>query len=117
MQVYILLYIIVDASFKASLPGQVRAPAVFKCVRVTSVDDGDDEFAYQAVVRIGGHVFKGFLYDQGIEEGKDNNNFPNLSDLHLGGSGNITNETSDLYAASTGGGGLLGGSNYGNQIN
>ncbi|XP_009796421.1 protein LATERAL ROOT PRIMORDIUM 1-like [Nicotiana tabacum] len=106
-----------DASFKASLPGQVRAPAVFKCVRVTSVDDGDDEFAYQAVVRIGGHVFKGFLYDQGIEEGKDNNNYPNLSDLHLGGSGNIINETSDIYAASTGGGGLLGGSNYGNQIN
>ncbi|XP_060216125.1 protein LATERAL ROOT PRIMORDIUM 1 [Lycium barbarum] len=108
-----------DASFKASLPGQVRAPAVFKCVRVTSVDEGDDEFAYQAVVRIGGHVFKGFLYDQGLDEGKDNNNnnnnFPNLSDLHLGG-GNA-NETSVLYAASTGGGGLLGGSNYGNQIN
>ncbi|KAJ8551315.1 hypothetical protein K7X08_000685 [Anisodus acutangulus] len=102
-----------DTSFKASLPGQVRAPAVFKCVRVTSVDEGDDEFAYQAVVRIGGHVFKGFLYDQGLDEGKDNgNNFPNLSDLHLGGG----NETTDLYAASTGGG-LLGGSNYGNPIN
>ncbi|CAN4119763.1 unnamed protein product [Withania somnifera] len=102
-----------DASFKASLPGQVRAPAVFKCVRVTSVDEGEDEYAYQAVVSIGGHVFKGFLYDQGLDEGKDNN-FPNLSDLHLGG-GNV-DEPSALYAASTGGG-LLGGSNYGNPIN
>ncbi|KAK4356472.1 hypothetical protein RND71_025443 [Anisodus tanguticus] len=108
-----------DASFKASLPGQVRAPAVFKCVRVTSVDEGDDEYAYQAVVRIGGHVFKGFLYDQGLDEGKDNNNnYPNLSDLHLGGGNGNDNEPSDhLYAASTGGGGLLGGSNYRNPIN
>ncbi|PHT68492.1 Protein LATERAL ROOT PRIMORDIUM 1 [Capsicum annuum] len=103
-----------DASFKASLPGQVRAPAVFKCVRVTSVDEGEDEYAYQAAVRIGGHVFKGFLYDQGLDEGKNNNNFPNLSDLHLGGGNG--NEPSDLYATSTGGG-LLGGSNYGNPIN
>ncbi|TMW92428.1 hypothetical protein EJD97_013072 [Solanum chilense] len=105
-----------DASFKGSLPGQVRAPAVFKCVRVTSVDEGEDEYAYQAVVKIGGHLFKGFLYDQGLDEPKDNNNFPNLSDLHLGAV--ATNE--HLYAASTsGGGGLLGGggSNYGNQIN
>ena len=48
-----------DAGFKESLPGQVRAPAVFKCVRVTAVEDGQDEYAYQAVVKIGGHVFKG----------------------------------------------------------
>ncbi|KAF2291841.1 hypothetical protein GH714_035814 [Hevea brasiliensis] len=40
------------------------------------------EYAYQAVVKIGGHVFKGFLYDQGVE-GRDG--FPNISELHLGG--------------------------------
>ncbi|KAL8159383.1 hypothetical protein V2J09_000920 [Rumex salicifolius] len=45
-----------DANLKDSLPGQVKAPAVFKCVRVTAVEDGEDEFAYQAVVKIGGHV-------------------------------------------------------------
>ncbi|KAI3414646.1 uncharacterized protein J3R85_016063 [Psidium guajava] len=110
-----------DASFKESLPGQVRAPAVFKCVRVTSVDDGEDEYAYQAVVRIGGHVFKGFLYDRGVEGRED---ILNLSDLHLGGGGGDRNgasssspimDPSDVYAAS--GGGLLGGSSYGNQIN
>lgn len=119
-----------DASFKDSLPGQVRAPAVFKCVRVTAVDDGEDEYAYQAVVNIGGHVFKGFLYDQGVET-KDG--FPNISELHLGGASSsgigVGNgggrngasssspilDPSDVYGAS--GGGLLGGSSYGNPIN
>ncbi|OWM69140.1 hypothetical protein CDL15_Pgr025327 [Punica granatum] len=111
-----------DPSFKESLPGQVRTPAVFKCVRVTAVDDGEDEYAYQAVVKIGGHVFKGFLYDQGIE-GREG--LPNISDLHLGGGGggdrNAASSSSpmvdpsDVYAAS--GGGLLGGPTYGNPMN
>ncbi|KAG6414035.1 hypothetical protein SASPL_126752 [Salvia splendens] len=106
-----------DASLKESLPGQVRAPAVFKCVRVTAVDDGEDEFAYQAVVKIGGHIFKGFLYDQGFE-GRES--FPDISELHLGGVGGSGGgrpalDPSDIFAAS--GGGLLGGSAYGNQIN
>lgn len=106
----------------------MRAPAVFKCVRVTALDDGEDEYAYQAVVRIGGHVFKGFLYDQGVE-GRDG--LPNLSELHLGGgSGSggggggrnggsssppVLDHTSDIYGAS--GGGLLGGATYGNPMN
>ncbi|KAJ4971749.1 hypothetical protein NE237_004848 [Protea cynaroides] len=107
-----------DASFRDALPGQIRAPAIFKCVRVTAIDDGEDEYAYQAVVKIGGHVFKGFLYDQGVE-GRDG--FPNLSELHLsgGGGGGGRNggsssspiiDPSDVYAASSGGllGGLLG---------
>ncbi|KAI3797847.1 hypothetical protein L1987_33111 [Smallanthus sonchifolius] len=110
-----------DASFKESLPGQVRAPAVFKCVRVTAVDDGDDEYAYQASATISGHVFKGFLYDQGVET-RDHTNFPNFSELHLGGGRNVGGsssspllDTSDVFASS--GGGLLTGSTYGNPIN
>lgn len=123
------------------MPGQVRAPAVFKCVRVTAVDEGaEDEYAYQAVVKIRGHVFKGFLYDQGVEgQGRDHS-FPNMSDLHLGGGsgsggGGATSTTtagrnnggapildpSDVYAAaaaaSSSGRLLLGGSNFGNSIN
>lgn len=115
-----------DAGFKDPLPGQVRAPAVFKCVRVTAVEDGEDEYAYQAVVKINGHVFKGFLYDQGVD-GRDG--FPNISELHLGGGGGTSSggngrrngasspilDPSDVYAAS--GAGLLGGSNFGNPIN
>ncbi|XP_023745247.1 protein LATERAL ROOT PRIMORDIUM 1 [Lactuca sativa] len=118
-----------DASFKESLPGQVRAPAVFKCVRVTAVEDGDDEYAYQASATIGGHVFKGFLYDQGVET-RDHSNIPNFSELHLGGGGggggsggrNVDGSSSsplldpsEVYGSS--GGGLLAGSTYGNPIN
>ncbi|XP_074343334.1 protein LATERAL ROOT PRIMORDIUM 1 [Apium graveolens] len=117
-----------DAGFKEALPGQVRAQAMFKCVRVTAVEDGDDEYAYQAVVNIGGHVFKGFLYDQGVEANREG--FPNLSELHLGGGGSTAGgggrnvgsssapviDQSDIYATG-GGGGMLGSSTYGNTIN
>lgn len=50
-------------------PLEVNSPAVFRCVRVTGVDDADEEFAYQTSVHIAGHVFKGILYDHGPEEG------------------------------------------------
>lgn len=71
----------------------MSAPAVFKCVKVTSIDDGEGEYAYQAMVRIGGHIFKGFLYDQGLKDRdkpdlpNKNSTMPNLSELHLGGGG------------------------------
>ncbi|KFK25507.1 hypothetical protein AALP_AA8G123600 [Arabis alpina] len=98
-------------------PAQIKAAAVFKCVRVTAVEDGDDEYAYQAVVKIGGHVFKGFLYDQGLEPKEG---FPNMSDLHLGGRANNHNGVSasqpildppNVYGG--GGGGGSGGGFYG----
>jgi len=74
---------IADASFKQSLPGHVRAPAVFKCHRVSAIGNGEDEFAYLATVHISGHVFKGFLYDHGVE-GKIANAVPCVSELQLG---------------------------------
>ncbi|KAK8629014.1 hypothetical protein V6N13_077873 [Hibiscus sabdariffa] len=49
------------------------------------MEDGESEYAYQTTVKISGRVFKGFLYDQGIE-GRDG--IPNTSELHLGGGGN-----------------------------
>ncbi|PON98775.1 hypothetical protein TorRG33x02_053900 [Trema orientale] len=57
-----------DAIFKQSLPNKVRAPAIFRCHRVTAIGDGKVEIAYQVTVRISGHVFQGFLYDQGVFE-------------------------------------------------
>ncbi|XP_076886269.1 protein SHORT INTERNODES-like [Bidens hawaiensis] len=50
-----------------NFPSEVTTPANFRCVRVSSIDDTDDQFAYQAAVNIGGHLFKGILYDQGTE--------------------------------------------------
>lgn len=99
-------------------------------MRVTAVEGGEDEYAYQAVVKIGGHIFKGFLYDQGLDQTRDGSNIPNLSELHLGGAsgggggggrnGGCTTpilDPNDVYAASGGGaGGLLGGSSYGNPM-
>lgn len=38
---------------------------MFRCVRVSSVEDGEEELAYQTAVSIGGHIFKGVLYDRG----------------------------------------------------
>ncbi|KAG1354778.1 putative protein SHI RELATED SEQUENCE 1 [Cocos nucifera] len=48
-----------------SFPAEVSSAAVFRCVRVSPMDEAEDEFAYQTAVSIGGHVFKGILYDQG----------------------------------------------------
>lgn len=107
-------------------------------MRVTSIEDGEDEYAYQATVTINGHLFKGFLYDQGPDDGRhaatSNDDctaggVPNISELHLGaasGSGAGTG-TSMSMAPPTGlygggGGGhhphILGGSSsYGNTMN
>ncbi|KAL8231066.1 hypothetical protein R6Q57_000844 [Mikania cordata] len=51
----------------SNLPLEVTTPANFRCVRVSSIDETDNQFAYQAAVNIGGHMFKGILYDQGPE--------------------------------------------------
>ncbi|RRT44090.1 hypothetical protein B296_00050136 [Ensete ventricosum] len=50
-----------------SFPAEVSSPAVFRCVRVSPMDDAEDEFAYQTAISIGGHVFRGILYDQGLD--------------------------------------------------
>uniref|UniRef100_A0A0D9WG07 Uncharacterized protein n=1 Tax=Leersia perrieri TaxID=77586 RepID=A0A0D9WG07_9ORYZ len=115
------------ASFRDGLPRQVRAPAVFRCVRVTSVDDGDDEFAYQAAVSINGHMFRGFLYDQGADDGRGGSNdepshgaaaVPSISDLHLGSASAAAAAAVPPHLYSGGSGPLiLGGLGYGNTMN
>ncbi|GMI83577.1 SHI-related sequence 7 [Hibiscus trionum] len=48
-----------------NFPAEVTSQATFRYVRLSSGEDADDQYAYQAVVNIAGHVFKGILYDQG----------------------------------------------------
>ncbi|XP_076916894.1 protein EXPRESSION OF TERPENOIDS 1-like isoform X2 [Bidens hawaiensis] len=50
-----------------NFPPEVTTQADFRCVRVSSMDETEDQIAYQAAVNIGGHLFKGILYDQGPE--------------------------------------------------
>ncbi|XWS33816.1 hypothetical protein CRYUN_Cryun22dG0115300 [Craigia yunnanensis] len=52
-----------------NFPAEVNSEAVFRCVRVSSIEDADDQYAYQTAVNIGGHAFKGILYDHGPESG------------------------------------------------
>ncbi|KAE8712646.1 Protein SHI RELATED SEQUENCE 7 [Hibiscus syriacus] len=48
-------------------PPEVSSAAVFRCVKVSPMDDVEGELAYQTAVNIAGHVFKGILYDRGPE--------------------------------------------------
>ncbi|KAI4388463.1 hypothetical protein MLD38_000785 [Melastoma candidum] len=50
-----------------TFPEEVSTTALLRCVRLgtAEVAGEDEEYAYQAAVSIGGHVFKGLLYDQG----------------------------------------------------
>ncbi|CAD6333946.1 unnamed protein product [Miscanthus lutarioriparius] len=109
-----------DASFKDSLPRQVRGPAVFRCVRVTSVDDGgaggSGEVAYQAAVTINGHLFRGLLYDHGAEaDGRAAASaavMPTASDLNLS-SAAAAAAGPNLYSSASAPF-ILGGLGYGN---
>ncbi|RDX76509.1 Protein SHI RELATED SEQUENCE 1, partial [Mucuna pruriens] len=53
---------------EVSFPAVVRSAAEFRCVRVSSVEEeAEEEYAYSTAVNIGGHLFKGILYDYGPE--------------------------------------------------
>lgn len=48
-----------------NFPSKVNSTAMFQRVRFSSIEENEDQIAYQAVVNINGHIFKGILYDQG----------------------------------------------------
>lgn len=48
---------------------------------MSAIGNGEDEVAYLATVHISGHVFKGFLYDHGVDR---KNEMPYVSALQLG---------------------------------
>ncbi|KAJ0239211.1 Protein SHI RELATED SEQUENCE 3 [Hirschfeldia incana] len=49
-------------------PVELSSVADFRCVKVSSIEDGKEQYAYQTTVNIGGHVFRGILHDQGLEK-------------------------------------------------
>ncbi|KAI3875515.1 hypothetical protein MKX03_002401 [Papaver bracteatum] len=48
-----------------NFPAELNSSAVFRCIRVSGIEETDEQYAYQTAVNIGGHLFKGILYDQG----------------------------------------------------
>nr|XP_016499494.1 PREDICTED: protein SHI RELATED SEQUENCE 1 [Nicotiana tabacum] len=64
-------------------PAKVSSAALFQCIQMSSIEDAEDQLAYQAAVNIGGHVFKGILYDQGPES--QYNNMAAAGDTSSGG--------------------------------
>ncbi|KAI3521936.1 hypothetical protein L1887_11412 [Cichorium endivia] len=54
-------------------PALMSSPAVFQCVRISGVDETNEQLAYQTAVSVGGHVFNGILYDHGPDPGLYNN--------------------------------------------
>ncbi|KAE9588355.1 hypothetical protein Lal_00003006 [Lupinus albus] len=50
---------------QGQFPPELNSQAVFRCVKVSPMYAPDERYAYQTAVNIGGHVFKGILYDQG----------------------------------------------------
>ena len=49
------------------------------------MEDADDRYAYQTAVSIGGHVFKGILYDYGPENNNHNNSNNNSNNNYTAG--------------------------------
>ncbi|KAI4374951.1 hypothetical protein MLD38_012883 [Melastoma candidum] len=103
-------------------PAEVSTPAMFRCVRVSSMDEtGDDEYAYQTSVNICGHVFKGVLYDQGPETSTSSGGgavgIPQLGQLAMGGGGSSTSAATATSAAAVAAAAMLDPSLYPAPLN
>ncbi|GMI68917.1 SHI RELATED SEQUENCE 1, STYLISH 1 [Hibiscus trionum] len=83
-----------------NFPAEVSSHAVFRCVTVSSIDEVDDQYAYQTAVSIGGHVFKGILYDQGPDTDSNHNNM--AAAAAAGENSATTNEATFAANASAG---------------
>ncbi|XP_024973333.1 protein SHI RELATED SEQUENCE 5-like [Cynara cardunculus var. scolymus] len=79
-------------------PAEVSSPAVFRCVRVSAMDEAEEQLAYQTAVNIGGHVFKGILYDHG-PEGRYNH--PGGGDSSSAGGGGGQHQQLNLITSGT----------------
>ncbi|KAF9682239.1 hypothetical protein SADUNF_Sadunf05G0088200 [Salix dunnii] len=92
-----------------NFPAEVSSPALFRCVKVGDIDESEEMLAYQTAVNIGGHVFKGILYDHGLES---NYMAPGETSSGVGGGGQPLNlitagtATTSATVSATGGGGV-----------
>ncbi|MCD9644411.1 Protein EXPRESSION OF TERPENOIDS 1 [Datura stramonium] len=77
-------------------PAKISTSAVFQCIQMSSIEDAEDQLAYQAAVSIGGHVFKGILYDQGHES-----QYNNMGDTSSGGSAGVQHHRNSAAVAVT----------------
>uniref|UniRef100_A0A0A0LDI9 Uncharacterized protein n=1 Tax=Cucumis sativus TaxID=3659 RepID=A0A0A0LDI9_CUCSA len=78
--------------------GEFNSSAVFRCVKVSAIDNVEEQLAYQTAVNIGGHMFKGILYDQGPEYSQN---------LSTGGDGEDGGEGLDLVIGASNGSGRV----------
>ncbi|KAE8701278.1 salicylate O-methyltransferase-like [Hibiscus syriacus] len=85
-----------------NFPPEVSSHAVFRCVTVSSIDDADEQYAYQTAVSIGGHIFKGILYDQGPDSDSDYNHMAATTAAAAGESCATTNAVTYATNASAG---------------
>lgn len=85
-----------------NFPAEVNSTATFRCFRVSSIDEAVDQVAYQTRVNIGGHVFKGILYDQGPENRYDfgESSCRQLQEPNLTNAGALTPATTTLASTS-----------------
>nr|XP_043608495.1 protein EXPRESSION OF TERPENOIDS 1-like [Erigeron canadensis] len=71
-------------------PAELSSPAVFRCVRVSAMNEAEEQLAYQTALNIGGHVFKGILYDHGpVDSGYMNHPGEGSSSGGGGGGGSV----------------------------
>ncbi|XP_048128681.1 protein SHI RELATED SEQUENCE 1-like [Rhodamnia argentea] len=80
-------------------PADLSSPAMFQCVKVSSGDNPDEQFAYQTAVNIGGHVFRGILYDHGPDHPTYTNVVTRDDSSCGGGGGGGLVQPLDLIAA------------------
>ncbi|CAL1384083.1 unnamed protein product [Linum trigynum] len=86
-------------------PSEVNSSAVFRCVKVSSIDDAEEQTAYQTAVNIGGHLFKGILYDQGPDHHHHHHSSRYGGESSSGGGGGGGQPLHLITAGTSGGGG------------
>ncbi|KAI3726781.1 hypothetical protein L1987_66587 [Smallanthus sonchifolius] len=90
-------------------PPELNSPALFRRVRVSGMDETNEQLAYQTAISVGGHVFNGILYDHGPDQGQYNHPVGEsssaagnqLQDVNLVTSSTTTTSSSSIYQAVT----------------